>query len=253
MLWAAISAMQNVVAVIVLRVDRLGVPPPPGDPAGSPHLQPRRARDPRDDRRRRRHRAAGAGRSRSPATATSTARSSRTPWRCRCAGRPGAGSRPSSPCCGGATSRWSRRSSATCRSRSTSTSPRASRTSCSASSRRAASCRSMDLEDETATFGLKTLQDLGWKDLLDGFTCTECGRCQAGLPRLEHRASRSTPRPSSWASATCRSMPSTGSTSSRTRRSSARRTAWRTRDPRPRRWPARSSTPRSRTTRSGTA
>ena len=33
----------------------------------------------------------------------------------------------------------------------------------------------MDLEDETATFGLKTLQDLGWKDLLDGFTCTECG------------------------------------------------------------------------------
>jgi Fe-S oxidoreductase len=40
----------------------------------------------------------------------------------------------------------------------------------------------MDLEDETATFGLKTLQDLGWKDLLDGFTCTECGRCQAACP-----------------------------------------------------------------------
>jgi nitrate reductase gamma subunit len=40
----------------------------------------------------------------------------------------------------------------------------------------------MDLEDETATFGLKTLGDLGWKDLLDGFTCTECGRCQQACP-----------------------------------------------------------------------
>ena len=40
----------------------------------------------------------------------------------------------------------------------------------------------MDLEDETATFGLRTLQDLGWKDLLDGFTCTECGRCQDACP-----------------------------------------------------------------------
>ena len=40
----------------------------------------------------------------------------------------------------------------------------------------------MDLEAEDATFGLKTLQDLGWKDLLDGFTCTECGRCQEACP-----------------------------------------------------------------------
>jgi Fe-S oxidoreductase len=40
----------------------------------------------------------------------------------------------------------------------------------------------LDLEDENATFGLKTLQDLGWKDLLDGFTCTECGRCQQACP-----------------------------------------------------------------------
>jgi len=40
----------------------------------------------------------------------------------------------------------------------------------------------MDIEDETATFGLRTLQDLGWKDLLDGFTCTECGRCQEACP-----------------------------------------------------------------------
>ena len=40
----------------------------------------------------------------------------------------------------------------------------------------------MDLEDETATFGVKSLADLGWKDLLDGFTCTECGRCQEACP-----------------------------------------------------------------------
>jgi Fe-S oxidoreductase len=40
----------------------------------------------------------------------------------------------------------------------------------------------MDLEREDSTFGLKSLQDLGWKDLLDGFTCTECGRCQEACP-----------------------------------------------------------------------
>ena len=40
----------------------------------------------------------------------------------------------------------------------------------------------MDLESEDATFGLKSLRDLGWKDLLDGFTCTECGRCQQACP-----------------------------------------------------------------------
>jgi Fe-S oxidoreductase/nitrate reductase gamma subunit len=40
----------------------------------------------------------------------------------------------------------------------------------------------MDLEREDAKFGLKSLQDLGWKDLLDGFTCTECGRCQQACP-----------------------------------------------------------------------
>jgi Fe-S oxidoreductase len=40
----------------------------------------------------------------------------------------------------------------------------------------------LDIEAEDATFGLKTLQDLGWKDLLDGFTCTECGRCQEACP-----------------------------------------------------------------------
>jgi Fe-S oxidoreductase/nitrate reductase gamma subunit len=40
----------------------------------------------------------------------------------------------------------------------------------------------MDLEREDVTFGLRSLQDLGWKDLLDGFTCTECGRCQQACP-----------------------------------------------------------------------
>ena len=40
----------------------------------------------------------------------------------------------------------------------------------------------MDLEVEDATFGLRTLQDFGWKDMLDGFTCTECGRCTEACP-----------------------------------------------------------------------
>ncbi len=40
----------------------------------------------------------------------------------------------------------------------------------------------MDLEAEDATFGLRTLADLGWKDQLDGLTCTECGRCQQACP-----------------------------------------------------------------------
>ncbi|HEU4672926.1 MAG TPA: hypothetical protein VFS32_08515, partial [Candidatus Limnocylindrales bacterium] len=40
----------------------------------------------------------------------------------------------------------------------------------------------MDLEREDATFGVKSIADLGWKDVLDGFTCTECGRCQQACP-----------------------------------------------------------------------
>ncbi len=40
----------------------------------------------------------------------------------------------------------------------------------------------MDLEAEGATYGLRTLADLAWKDVLDGFTCTECGRCQDACP-----------------------------------------------------------------------
>lgn len=41
---------------------------------------------------------------------------------------------------------------------------------------------SLDLEREDATFGVRTLQDLSWKDVLDGFTCTECGRCTDACP-----------------------------------------------------------------------
>jgi Fe-S oxidoreductase len=40
----------------------------------------------------------------------------------------------------------------------------------------------MDLEADTARFGIKTIDDLDWKGLLDGFTCTECGRCQDACP-----------------------------------------------------------------------
>ncbi len=43
----------------------------------------------------------------------------------------------------------------------------------------------LDLEAEDATFGLRTLQDLGWKDMLDGFTCTECGRCTEACPAAQ--------------------------------------------------------------------
>ncbi|MEP7379981.1 MAG: (Fe-S)-binding protein, partial [Chloroflexota bacterium] len=40
----------------------------------------------------------------------------------------------------------------------------------------------LDLEAADARFGVKTVADLSWKDLLDGFTCTECGRCQEACP-----------------------------------------------------------------------
>jgi Fe-S oxidoreductase len=40
----------------------------------------------------------------------------------------------------------------------------------------------MDLEADDATYGLRTLADLAWKDVLDGFTCTECGRCRDACP-----------------------------------------------------------------------
>ena len=31
-------------------------------------------------------------------------------------------------------------------------------------------------------FGAKDVQDLSWKNLLDSYSCTECGRCTAACP-----------------------------------------------------------------------
>jgi Fe-S oxidoreductase len=42
----------------------------------------------------------------------------------------------------------------------------------------------LDLEEmsEEDTFGARVVTDLSWKQLLDGMTCTECGRCQSHCP-----------------------------------------------------------------------
>ena len=40
-----------------------------------------------------------------------------------------------------------------------------------------------DLEEQE-TFGAATLRDLSWKQHLDGYTCTECGRCSDQCPAL---------------------------------------------------------------------
>ena len=41
----------------------------------------------------------------------------------------------------------------------------------------------LDLEDENAEkFGAEDVRDLTWKQLLDGFTCTDCGRCTSVCP-----------------------------------------------------------------------
>ncbi len=46
-----------------------------------------------------------------------------------------------------------------------------------------ASLKPLNLQDEHATkFGASDVQDLTWKQLLDGYTCTECGRCTAACP-----------------------------------------------------------------------
>ncbi len=48
--------------------------------------------------------------------------------------------------------------------------------------------RPLDIEavmaapEETAHFGAAAVEDLSWKDVLDLYTCTECGRCQAHCP-----------------------------------------------------------------------
>ena len=41
----------------------------------------------------------------------------------------------------------------------------------------------MDLEDETAeTYGISKIEEFTWKQLLDEYACTECGRCQENCP-----------------------------------------------------------------------
>jgi Fe-S oxidoreductase len=46
-----------------------------------------------------------------------------------------------------------------------------------------ANLKLLNLADETATkFGASDVEDLTWKQLLDGYTCTECGRCTASCP-----------------------------------------------------------------------
>ncbi|MFA6455899.1 MAG: (Fe-S)-binding protein [Bacteroidota bacterium] len=41
----------------------------------------------------------------------------------------------------------------------------------------------INLQDETLTkFGAVDVEDLTWKQLLDGYTCTECGRCESVCP-----------------------------------------------------------------------
>ena len=38
--------------------------------------------------------------------------------------------------------------------------------------------------EEQETFGAATIRDFSWKQLLDGYTCTECGRCSDNCPAL---------------------------------------------------------------------
>jgi Fe-S oxidoreductase len=41
----------------------------------------------------------------------------------------------------------------------------------------------LDLEDESAEiFGVADFEHLSWKQILDGYSCTECGRCTASCP-----------------------------------------------------------------------
>src|SRR5437588_4047789 len=42
--------------------------------------------------------------------------------------------------------------------------------------------RYMDLEADVEKFGASDVEDLSWKNLLDGYSCTECGRCTAACP-----------------------------------------------------------------------
>ena len=45
-----------------------------------------------------------------------------------------------------------------------------------------AAMRSMNLNEDVEKFGASDVEDLTWKNLLDGYSCTECGRCTAVCP-----------------------------------------------------------------------
>ncbi|MEP6999127.1 MAG: (Fe-S)-binding protein [bacterium] len=42
--------------------------------------------------------------------------------------------------------------------------------------------RYMDLEADVEQFGASDVEHLSWKNLLDGYSCTECGRCTSACP-----------------------------------------------------------------------
>jgi Fe-S oxidoreductase len=45
-----------------------------------------------------------------------------------------------------------------------------------------AALRKLDLESENASYGTQSVKDLSWKEALDVYSCTECGRCQTHCP-----------------------------------------------------------------------
>jgi hypothetical protein len=45
-----------------------------------------------------------------------------------------------------------------------------------------AALRTLDLEAEGTSFGARSVADLSWKEALDVYSCTECGRCQTRCP-----------------------------------------------------------------------
>ena len=226
------------------RLDRLGVLAAPRDEASAADVQPRRAADPGDDRRRRRDRAARAGRSRSPRYGDDPGRVRR---RTRSAVPLRATFAPATletalrdPVVGAHRARrgvpvlpavqqapphrdrfpniWFRKLA-----------PRGE-------------LPKMDLEDEDATFGLQDAPGPRLEGPARRLHLHRVRPLPGGLPGLEHRQAAQPQDASSWASATCRWTPSTASTSSRTRRSCARRTASTTRRRSRRAAPGRSST-----------
>ena len=52
----------------------------------------------------------------------------------------------------------------------------------SASTAHTAALRKLDLESEAVQFGTRSVKDLSWKEALDVYSCTECGRCETHCP-----------------------------------------------------------------------